>query len=418
MQTLSDLDNFAAQCTGARAVREYKPLYLNVRWCSQYPPELATLRAVQIKFVEFMTHLTSSVVAKYRFCAFLLVLLTVPLSGIAGISDEQLYTVQQPVDDQSQSNRQQAARQALLEVLSRVTGLGTIPRNQQISNALAQPDRFYSEYVFVRSDNAGSQDGAAALALEVRFQEQAILELVRAARLPIWWSGRPLSMAWMVVEQNGQRSLLRDGGPLELGQALQRQARKRGLPVALPLLDLQDNLQVSPGIVWGNFLPTLIRATDRYGINQLVVGRMRAQSVGDQTLYSGDWQVAFAEDLVPVTINFSGLSAEQAANVATELATSYFAPAMTVFAGDQFDHTLHVDEVTEIAQYARMMKYFRQFEFVEEVTVASIVDGKMALNVSTAASAKLLLSLLTRDGRLATQASEDYAAVPSLLWRD
>ena len=68
--------------------------------------------------------------------------------------------------------------------------------------------------------------GAAALALEVRFQEQAILELVRAARLPIWWSGRPLSMAWMVVEQNGQRSLLRDGGPLELGQALQRQARK------------------------------------------------------------------------------------------------------------------------------------------------------------------------------------------------
>ena len=399
-------------------MREYKPLYLNVRWCSQYLSELATLHADQTKFVEFMTHLASSVVAKFRFCALLLVLLIVPLPVIAGISDEQLYTVRQPVDDQSESNRQQAARQALLEVLSRVTGLGTIPRNQPINSALARPDRFYSEYVFVRSDQANSQDGTAALALEVRFQEQAILELVRTARLPIWWSGRPLSMAWMVVEQDGQRSLLRDGGQLELGQAMHRQARKRGLPVALPLLDLQDNLQVSSGIVWGNFLPTLIRATDRYGINQLIVGRMRAETVDDQTLYSGDWQVAFAQDLDPVTINFSGLTAEQAANVATELATSYFAPAMTVFAGDQFDHILHVDKVTEIGQYARMMKYFRQFEFVEEVTVASIVDGKMALNVSTAASAKLLLSLLTRDGRLATQATEDYAAVPSLLWRD
>ena len=418
MQTLSDLDNFAAQCTGARAVREYKPLYLNVRWCSQWQLELATLRPVQTSFVEFMTHLASSVVAKYRCCALVLVLLIVPLPVIAGISDEQLYTVQQPVDDQSESNRQQAARQALLEVLSRVTGLGTIPRNQPINSALARPDRFYSEYVFVRSDQASSQDGSAALALEVRFQEQAILELVRTARLPIWWSGRPLSMAWIVVEQDGQRSLLRDGGQLELGQAMHRQARKRGLPVALPLLDLQDNLQVSSGIVWGNFLPTLIRATDRYGINQLIVGRMRAETVDDQTLYSGDWQVAFAQDLDPVTINFSGLTAEQAANVATELATSYFAPAMTVFAGDQFDHILHVDKVTEIGQYARMMKYFRQFEFVEDVTVASIVDGKMALNVSTAASAKLLLSLLTRDGRLATQATEDYAAVPSLLWRD
>lgn len=399
-------------------MREYKPLYLNVRWCSQYLSELATLHADQTKFVEFMTHLASSVVAKYRLCALLLVLLIVPLPVIAGISDEQLYTVRQPVDDQSESNRQQAARQALLEVLSRVTGLGTIPRNQPINSALARPDRFYSEYVFVRSDQANSQDGTAALALEVRFQEQAILELVRTARLPIWWSGRPLSMAWMVVEQDGQRSLLRDGGQLELGQAMHRQARKRGLPVALPLLDLQDSLQVSSGIVWGNFLPTLIRATDRYGINQLIVGRMRAETVDDQTLYSGDWQVAFAQDLDPVTINFSGLTAEQAANVATELATSYFAPAMTVFAGDQFDHILHVDKVTEIGQYARMMKYFRQFEFVEDVTVASIVDGKMALNVSTAASAKLLLSLLTRDGRLATQATEDYAAVPSLLWRD
>ena len=399
-------------------MREYKPLYLNVRWCSQYLSELATLHADQTKFVEFMTHLASSVVAKYRFCALLLVLLIVPLPVIAGISDEKLYTVRQPVDDQSESNRQQAARQALLEVLSRVTGLGTIPRNQPINSALARPDRFYSEYVFVRSDQANSQDGTAALALEVRFQEQAILKLVRTARLPIWWSGRPLSMAWMVVEQDGQRSLLRDGGQLELGQAMHRQARKRGLPVALPLLDLQDSLQVSSGIVWGNFLPTLIRATDRYGINQLIVGRMRAETVDDQTLYSGDWQVAFAQDLDPVTINFSGLTAAQAANVATELATSYFAPAMTVFAGDQFDHILHVDKVTEIGQYARMMKYFRQFEFVEDVTVASIVDGKMALNVSTAASAKLLLSLLTRDGRLATQATEDYAAVPSLLWRD
>ena len=130
-----------------------------------------------------MTHLASSVVAKYRCCALVLVLLIVPLPVIAGISDEQLYTVQQPVDDQSESNRQQAARQALLEVLSRVTGLGTIPRNRPINSALAQPDRFYSEYVFVRSDQASSQDGSAALALEVRFQEQAILALVRTARL-------------------------------------------------------------------------------------------------------------------------------------------------------------------------------------------------------------------------------------------
>ena len=365
-----------------------------------------------------MAQLARSIVVKRSLCGLLCALLSLPILVVAAISDEQLYTVQESVDDQSDRNRQAAAGRALLQVLSRVTGLATIPRNQQVNDALARPDRFYSEYVFVRSDNGDSVDGARPLALKVTFQEQAILELVRKARLPIWWSGRPLSMAWMVVEQDGQRSLLHDGSPLELARALRRQARQRGLPLALPLLDLQDNLQVSPGIVWGNFLPTLINATDRYGINQLIVGRMRAQRVGEQTLYSGDWQIAFAEDLVPVTSNFSALTAEQVANVATELATAYFAPAMTVFSGDQFDHLLHVGEVNEIGQYARMMNYFRQFEFVEAVTVASIIDGRIALKVSTAASEKLLLSLLTRDGRLAAQAVEDHSLVPSLLWRD
>ncbi|HCY05032.1 MAG TPA: hypothetical protein DHU16_06225 [Gammaproteobacteria bacterium] len=365
-----------------------------------------------------MVHLARSIIAKRSLRVLVIGLLCMPTLVTAAIIDDQLYTVQLPVLDQSDGNRQAAARQALLQVLSRVTGLSTIPRHQRVSDALARPDRFYSEYVFVRAEGADSQGGAQALELKVRFQENAILELVRAARLPIWWSGRPLSMAWMVVEQDGQRSLLRDGSQLELAQALQRQARQRGLPVALPLLDLQDNLLVSPGIVWGNFLPTLISATDRYGINQLIVGRMRAQHDGEQTLYSGDWQVAFAEDLAPVTSNFSGLSAKQALNIAMELATTYFAPAMTVFSGDRFDHTLHVSELREIGQYARMMNYFRQFEFVEDVSVTSIADGKMTLKVSTAASEKLLLSLLTRDGRLQAAPPEGQAALTRLLWRD
>lgn len=400
-------------------MREYAPLCVYVRRCSQCWLELATLSVHQSKDVELMTHLARSIAAKGAFRALVMVpLLCAPMLAVAEIDADDLYTVQQPVVDQSDANRREAARQGLLQVLSRVTGLSTIPRHQRISEALARPDRFYSEYVFVRADEADSQGRTGALELKVRFQEKAVLDLVREARLPIWWSGRPLTMAWMVVEQDGQRSLLRDGSQLELARAFKRQARQRGLPVALPLLDLQDNLLVSPGIVWGNFLPTLTSASDRYGVNQLIVGRMRAQRNGDQTLYSGDWQVAFAEDLAPVTSNFSGLSARQAVKIAMQLATTYFAPAMTVFSGDQFDHTLQVGEIREIGQYARMMNYFRQFEFVEEVSVRSIADGEMTLKIRTAASEKLLLSLLTRDGRLAAEASQGQAALTRLLWRD
>ena len=67
-----------------------------------------------------------------------------------------------------------------------------------------------------------------ALALEIKFQDNVVLDLVRDAKLPIWWSGRPMSLAWVVVEQDTQRTLLRDGGDSELSTALLRQAQRRG----------------------------------------------------------------------------------------------------------------------------------------------------------------------------------------------
>jgi hypothetical protein len=336
----------------------------------------------------------------------------------AAVTEDWLYTVQQPVIDQSEERRQAAARDALLEVLSRVTGLNIIPRSPTINTALARPDQFYSEYVFARSAVDAETPGAEALALQISFQADAILGLVRQAELPIWWSGRPMSLAWVVVERDGQRQIFRDGSDLELSAALLYQARRRGLPLALPLLDLQDTMQVSPGVVWGNFLPTLAAATDRYGIQQLMVGRMRAETLGPDTVFSGDWQVLFAGDLAPVTNNFSGLTASQVANLGVALAANYFAPPMTIFSGDQFEHELRVEGVAKIAQYARMMDYFREFEFVDDVSVSSVGNGNMNLTVSTSASQKLLLSLLTRDGQLQNTTESIAGTDIQLQWRD
>ena len=392
--------------------------------CSQWLLEFAKLRTCQPTLVELMAQLTISTAinsAQRRMRCWLLLLtpaLMVWSSAHGAVTDEWLYTVQQQVVDQSEEQRQIAAREALLEVLSRVTGLTTIPRNATITSALERPDRFYSEYVFVRTAGTNAADADDALALEIRFQDQVVLDLVREAKLPIWWSGRPMSLAWVVVEQDAQRTVLRDGGDTALASALLRQAQRRGLPLALPLLDLQDTMRVSPGIVWGNFLPTLAAATERYGVQQLLIGRMRAETYGQDTFYSGDWQIAFANDLEPVTSNFSGLSAAQVANLGTELATTYFAPSMTIFSGDQFEYGLRVAGVAELSQYKRMLDYFRQFEFVNDVVVSSIVDGNMNLSVSTAASEKLLLSLLTREGQLQSLDEATLGTEINLLWRD
>ena len=82
-----------------------------------------------------MVHLARSIIAKRSLRVLVIGLLCMPTLVTAAIIDDQLYTVQLPVLDQSDGNRQAAARQALLQVLSRVTGLSTIPRHQRVSDA-------------------------------------------------------------------------------------------------------------------------------------------------------------------------------------------------------------------------------------------------------------------------------------------
>ena len=109
--------------------------------CSQWLLEFAKLRTCQPTLVELMAQLTISTAvnsAQRRMrCWLLLVpILMVWSSAHGAVTDEWLYTVQQQVVDQSEEQRQIAAREALLEVLSRVTGLTTIPRNATITSAL------------------------------------------------------------------------------------------------------------------------------------------------------------------------------------------------------------------------------------------------------------------------------------------
>ncbi len=59
-----------------------------------------------------------------------------------------LYEVDQFVPDQSDRARLAAARRSLLRVLSRTTGLASIPRSATVAKALTSPERYYTKYVY------------------------------------------------------------------------------------------------------------------------------------------------------------------------------------------------------------------------------------------------------------------------------
>ena len=140
-----------------------------------------------------------------------------------------LYQVDQYVMDQSEQTRRQAAQRSLLRVVSRVSGLVSVPRNASITQALANPERYFAKYVYFdpkgvdpnglnRIDNAKESD-ATALAVRFTFQPAMIKQLARSAKLPTWWSRRPLTLVWLVLDEPDGRSVV-DQGTVSIRNAL------------------------------------------------------------------------------------------------------------------------------------------------------------------------------------------------------
>ena len=62
--------------------------------------------------------------------------------------EEKLFAVDVKVEDQTTSVEQAATRTSLLEVISRLTGLESVPRTAEIKKALDQAESFVSEYMY------------------------------------------------------------------------------------------------------------------------------------------------------------------------------------------------------------------------------------------------------------------------------
>ena len=341
-----------------------------------------------------------------------------------------LYQVDQYVMDQSEQTRRQAAQRSLLRVVSRVSGLVSVPRNASITQALANPERYFAKYVYFdpkgvdpnglnRIDNAKESD-ATALAVRFTFQPAMIKQLARSAKLPIWWSRRPLTLVWLVLDEPDGR-LVVDQGTVSIRSALDYAAHQRGLPVLLPAMDLDDSLLVSTGVVWGKFTDVLDQASDRYDAGQYLVGRFSVQEILGERFFTGEWLVRSEDGDTSRFIRGSDI--DTVASIGIDMAAQSVLDQHLVFADAQRQHELVVSGINDIRAYSSLLDYLQSLEFVDDVMLLSMHQNTLRLRINTAATDKQLHSLLVDDGRFAR--APEAAGVepgartkaPEFVWR-
>ncbi|NTS76062.1 DUF2066 domain-containing protein [Catenovulum sp. SM1970] len=201
-----------------------------------------------------------------------------------------LYQDSVTVSDQSLASRKVAYKEALSNVLIRVSGSLDIIKSPAIKKVLSKSTKYLSRYQYV------TRDGIELI--EVYFNANAINQVLRDNGYAIWGARRPLISTWIAVQRGGDRQILSEQHSLNYTD-IQPLAKKRGLPVLLPLMDFEDANNLSVSDIWGGFDDVMWQASQRYQpdlvayiklqqVDPAEVSLRMNEDVSDVTRYTND----------------------------------------------------------------------------------------------------------------------------------
>ena len=193
----------------------------------------------------------------------------------------ELFVEQAPVPDEAAATRNAALTQMLSRVIVRVSGNTGIASQAAAADLLKAAPSLVQEYRYQGVDEGGER----VRYLWARFDQGAVERMMRERGLPVWVQ-RPQVLVWLATERAGQRDLLALDADPPAREALLDRAADRGLPVQLPLMDLEDQAALTPADLWADYVPGIRAASARYPHERILTGRLSAAGGGQ---WRGVW---------------------------------------------------------------------------------------------------------------------------------
>lgn len=154
---------------------------------------------------------------------------------------DELYQVREPVSSQQPEERDAALQRALDTLILKLTGDPAAIQNPALQAVRSDPQQLVLKY--------GYQDQA----LVVDFDPATTQHYLRQAGLSLWGASRPTLLVWWLNDAEGGTQLVGDGQ--EQAHTLQQAAEHRGLPLRLPMADLDEQLvATAPNLASGSAL--------------------------------------------------------------------------------------------------------------------------------------------------------------------
>lgn len=300
-----------------------------------------------------------------------------------------LYSAQVPVSGQSAEDQDAAVASALEAVLVKVSGSASIATHPAVKAAIAQPAPYLQQYRYeTQMVTSPGQAPEPRQVLKVEFDSGAIGGLLSREGLPRWSRIRPTMLLWLANDVAGTRELVPPGDPGGLSDAASRAADQRGIPMVLPLLDLEDRANIRATDVWAAFAEPVERASGRYGAEAILVGRTEAAEAGT----SAKWTLLLGG--VPANWESTGADAPSAVaagvNGAADRIANRFVQRDTGQSGVRID----IVGVATVEDYARAIEYLRSLDVVETLSVVQATTDRLGLQLGVSGGRDSLVQLI------------------------
>jgi hypothetical protein len=322
----------------------------------------------------------------------------------AAVEVATLYTAEVPYDQEASDPRGDAYEAALQEILLRVSG------SEIASNPEAVAELFPNPASYVTQFRPGTED-----TLWVSFDGQAIERTLRGAGQTFWGSERPLTLAWLAVDWGqGVREIIAADDPdrtqqqsrsIDRNRLLRERvleiAERRGLPLVFPLLDTTDLQSVTFADIWGGFDEMILAASERYGANSILIGRIRPSSgqTSRWTYYFGGAERALSGPPEAVVGQIADL-------LAAEFAVGGDVPVESI--------ALNVSGIVSVEAYGSVQQMLRGVSLIEHFAVTEVSGDRVSYRVDVRGGADRLGRALRFNGLLEQEGIDSTQSAATL----
>ena len=317
--------------------------------------------------------------------------LTCLIQAVDAARVSELYSARVPAAEEGRRSQPETFEIALEKVLVKVTG----HRGIMVDPVVMKQFRTAGNYVQQHRTNP---DGSTW----VLFDPVALRRSLDSVGQPVWGEERPVTLAWLVLDYgSGTRDILAAESDLERERGLfevaeqdgagdpERQAAvremltdtagERGLPLVLPLVDSEELDIVSIADVWGGFTESLVLASQRYGVDAILVGRVRVSFIETAevrwTLLIGNERFEWEGDIASGPDRIADFYAARFATSSSALGRMQ----------------LRVDGVGTLEDYGRLDRYMSSLDVIEDYSVDRVTDRTVILSLLVRGDADRLM---------------------------